>query len=135
MRLTAIERKIMRGVWRDLVRLSGPAAVPRGLPWHAHCRAAMRAAEAREDGLVPVALGRWLGHQPSPAEFCRACRAYARLERRGLAVRRCPWGAGWRATHLEPTPAGKALAEKLARPRGRRLVAEIPEAATVTTTA
>ncbi len=106
------QRLILMGVLQDQKRLAEmPWGDAHGMSRDALGRHRLRIHQARE-GMVPIALENWIGHQPTNSEHVLYHREHQRLEGMGLLVRCNPFG-GHRTTHLKLTPAGKRVAEQL----------------------
>jgi hypothetical protein len=112
MKLTALERKLLVGAYRDVARL---VALDRCASIRRDYIGAyrLRIRDAQQ-GFVPVDAAIWIGHTPTVAERRAVSRAYAELEAKGLAMRCNLYGAGRRVTHLKLTGEGEAQAKVLA---------------------
>ena len=98
MTLSLKERAVLIGMQRDLDALL--SLDPRGdhLP-HGPKRGAYRVkVENACEGLVPMNLAGWIGHQPTPSEWVMYHRVYAALEKRGLVARHRLRGTNPRAS-------------------------------------
>ena len=103
---------ILAGVLRDQWRL---AAMEVGRPgdWSRGEWGRRRAISQRaKDGLVPMDVASWLGHEPTNSDRVLVHRDIVRLEDMGLLAR-CNVYGGRRATHIRLTDAGQGMAETL----------------------
>ena len=108
MQLNDKQRRVLTGVLRDRRRLAG-------MDWHAadnlsrkECgRHRLRIQQARQ-GYVPMNLGGWIGHPPTPSECVMYHREYHRLEAMGL-IERYNFYGGRRTSHMRLTEAGEEV--------------------------
>ena len=112
MQLNDKQRRVLAGVLRDRRRLVA-------MDWHAadnlsrkECgRHRLRIQQARE-GYVPMNLGGWIGHPPTPSECVLYHREYHRLEAMGL-IERYNFSGGRRTSHLALTQFGEEVADAI----------------------
>lgn len=110
--MNKIETSILAGVLADVERLA--AAPPDYFNPDHYAAARQREAVAlAQRSIVAVDAARWLGREITPSGSVAVSRAYKRLERDGLIVRRALGFGEGKTTHLELTREGEAEAKRL----------------------